>query len=152
MYSTCTFCYAALGTNDVIETFTVARRVAFDPGKGCLWAICPHCTRWNLAPIEERWEAVEECERRFRATTLRYSSGNIGLAWLHGDVELIRVGPALRPEVAAWRYGRILIKPRPVANRVLDRVVGAAARAVDALSPAGARCGAMRAPPSRACW
>ena len=134
MYATCTFCYAALGTNEVIETFSVSRRVAFDPAKGCLWAICPVCARWNLAPLEERWEAVEECERRFRATALRYTSGNIGLASLHDDVELIRVGPALRPEVAAWRYGRILIKPRPVATRLLDRVVGVTARAVDAVT------------------
>ncbi|MEO7967003.1 MAG: hypothetical protein ABIT38_24150, partial [Gemmatimonadaceae bacterium] len=80
MYSTCTFCYASLGTNEELEQFPVARRIAFDPTKGCLWAICPSCGGWNLAPLEERWEAVEECERRFRGTTLRYSSGTIGLA------------------------------------------------------------------------
>jgi hypothetical protein len=127
MYSTCTFCYSALGRNDVLETFVVAHRVAFDPAKGCLWAVCPHCARWNLAPLEERWEAVEECERRFRATTLRYSSGNIGLAWLHGDrdMELIRVGPALRPEVAAWRYGRILTRPRNIGTRTMERAAAA---------------------------
>ena len=127
MYSTCTFCYSALGRNDVLETFVVGRRVAFDPAKGCLWSVCPHCARWNLAPIEERWEAVEECERRFRATSLRYSSGNIGLAWLHGDrdMELIRVGPALRPEVAAWRYGRILARPRPLGTRTVERAAAA---------------------------
>ena len=103
MYNTCTFCYAPLGHNEVLETFTVSRRVAFDPAKGCVWAVCPDCARWNLVPIEERWEVVEECERRFRKTSLRYSSGSIGLAWLGGNAELIRVGPALRPEIAAWR-------------------------------------------------
>ena len=127
MYSTCTFCYSALGRNEVLETFVVGHRVAFDPTKGCLWSVCPHCARWNLAPLEERWEAVEECERRFRATSLRYSSGNIGLAWLHGhgDMELIRVGPALRPEVAAWRYGRILARPRPLGTRTVERAAAA---------------------------
>lgn len=133
MYATCTFCYAALGRNEGLEAFPVARRVAYDPAKGCIWAVCPHCARWNLAPLEERWEAVEECERRFRATALRYSSGNIGLAWLREEMELIRIGPALRPEVAAWRYGRILTHRRPIGTRALERVanvVAGAARTV----------------------
>lgn len=138
MYTTCTFCYGALGGNTVLETFTVARRVAFDPKKGCLWAVCPQCARWNLAPIEERWDAVDECERRFRATSLRYSSGNIGLAWLKGDVELIRVGPALRPEVAAWRYGRVLTTPRPFGRRTVERAGAALVSAIrTVLSPRG---------------
>ena len=120
MYSTCTFCYSPLGRNEVLETFPVARRVAFDPKKAIVWAVCPACARWNLVPIEERWEVVDECERRFRRTNLRYSSGNIGLAWLAEDLELVRVGPALRPEFASWRYGRILIRPRPVTRRLFD--------------------------------
>jgi hypothetical protein len=48
---------------------------------------------------------VEECERRFRRTKLRISTTNIGLARLPEGLELVRVGPALRPEFAAWRYG-----------------------------------------------
>ncbi|MGQ0642375.1 MAG: hypothetical protein ACT4P6_16630 [Gemmatimonadaceae bacterium] len=135
MYSTCTFCYCALGRNEVLETFVVSRRVAFDPAKGCLWAICKECGRWNLAPVEERWEAVEECERRFRATSLRYSSGNIGLAWLRGDIDLIRVGPALRPEVAAWRYGRVLSRRRSVSALAVERLASTLVRAVHALTP-----------------
>ena len=134
MYSTCTFCYAALGTNSVLETFAVSGRVAFDPKKGCLWANCRHCARWNLAPIEERWEAVEECERRFRATSLRYSSGNVGLAWLQGDLELIRVGPALRPEVAAWRYGRILTRRRSIGRRTVEQLAMAIVRGIHTLT------------------
>jgi hypothetical protein len=130
MYSTCTFCYAALGRNEVLEAFQVSRRVAFDPRKGCLWAVCPHCARWNLAPLEERWETVEECERRFRATALRYSSGNIGLAWLRGDLDLIRIGPALRPEVAAWRYGRVLTRRRPLRAVLVDRAAAAVVNAM----------------------
>lgn len=125
MYSTCTFCYAPLGRNDVLETFPVARRVAFDPKKACVWAVCPSCTRWNLVPIEERWEVVDECERRFRRTNLRYSSGNIGLAWLSDDLELVRVGPALRPEFASWRYGKVLTRPRPVSRRLMDELSSA---------------------------
>ena len=135
VYSTCTFCYSALGKNELLETFSVSKRVAFDPAKGCLWAICKECSRWNLAPVEDRWEAVEECERRFRATSLRYSSGNVGLAWLHGDVELVRVGPALRPEVAAWRYGRVLTRRRSIGTQTVERLATTIVRAVHALTP-----------------
>jgi hypothetical protein len=122
LYNTCTFCYAPLGHNSVLETFPVARRVAFDPVKACVWAVCPSCARWNLVPIEERYEIVDECERRFRRTSLRYSSGNIGLAWLAEDLEIVRVGPALRPEFASWRYGKVLARPRPVANRLMEKL------------------------------
>lgn len=139
VYTTCTFCYQSLGTNTHLESFPVARRVAFDPAKGCLWAVCPRCARWNLSPMDERWEATDECERRFRRTALRYSSGNIGLAWLADDLELIRIGAALRPEVAAWRYGRLLQRPRPLTRRLAEQGARALVRAAFALAPARAR-------------
>lgn len=105
MYSTCLFCNQALGGNAVIEAFPVGRRIAFDTARGRLWVVCRKCERWNLSPIEERWEAVESCERLFRETRLRTSTENIGLARLHEGLELVRIGQALRPEFAAWRYG-----------------------------------------------
>jgi hypothetical protein len=105
LYSTCLFCHAPLGTNEVIEHFPVGRRLAFDSTKGRLWVVCRACERWNLSPLEERWEAIEECEREFHGTRMRVSTDNIGLAKLREGLELVRVGPALRPEFAAWRYG-----------------------------------------------
>jgi len=105
LYSTCMFCNQSLGTNEVIELFPVGRRLAFDAAKGRLWVVCRRCERWNLSPLEERWEAVEACERLFRATRLRISTDNIGLARHAEGLELVRVGTALRPEFAAWRYG-----------------------------------------------
>jgi hypothetical protein len=105
MYSTCLFCHAPLGVNESIEHFPVGRRLAFDSGKGRLWVVCRACERWNLSPLEERWEAIEECERRFEGTRMRASTDNIGLARLPEGLELVRIGPALRPEFAAWRYG-----------------------------------------------
>lgn len=105
MYSTCLFCNVSLGTNEVIESFPVGRRLAFDMANGRLWVVCRKCERWNLSPLEERWEAMEACERRFRETRLRVSTDNIGLARVSEGLELVRVGPALRPEFAAWRYG-----------------------------------------------
>ena len=66
MYRTCIFCPADLGTNQALEAFPVGRSVAFDAHRGRLWAVCGKCGRWNLAPLEERWEAVEDAERAFR--------------------------------------------------------------------------------------
>jgi hypothetical protein len=79
--------------------------LSFDAAHGRLWVVCRKCERWNLSPLEERWEAIETCERLFRDTRLRVSTDNIGLARVAGGVELVRIGPALRPEFAAWRYG-----------------------------------------------
>jgi len=105
MYSTCLFCNESLGTNEAIEHFPVGRRLAFDAGKGRLWVVCRRCERWNLTPLEERWEAIEACEREFRATKLRVSTDEIGLARLKEGLELVRIGAPQRPEMAAWRYG-----------------------------------------------
>ena len=112
MYATCLFCHSALGRNEVLERFPVGRRLAFDSKQGRLWVICGHCRRWNLTPVEERWEAIEECERRYRATRLRVSSENIGFAPLREGLELVRIGAPLRPELAAWRYGNTFRKRR----------------------------------------
>ena len=105
MYRTCLFCNKSLQTNEVVEAFPVGRRLAFDSSRGRLWVVCRHCERWNLTPLEERWEAVETCEKLFRGTRLRTSSENIGLAKHPEGLELVRIGEPLRPEFAAWRYG-----------------------------------------------
>lgn len=105
MYTTCLFCHSDLGANHLLPTFPVGRRLAYDPQKGRLWVVCTRCARWNLSPLEERWEAIDEAERRFRGTRLRLSTDNIGLARFRGGSELVRIGPALLPEIASWRYG-----------------------------------------------
>jgi len=125
MFRTCLFCHSTLGENAVIERFPVGRRLAFDAVKGRLWVICPHCRRWNLTPLEDRWEAVEDCERRFRATRVRVSTPEIGMARLREGLELVRIGKPLRPEFAAWRYGAQLGSRRRTAL-----VVGAATTVV----------------------
>jgi hypothetical protein len=105
MYSTCLFCHTTLGANEAVEHFPIGRRLAFDASKGRLWVVCRRCERWNLTPVEERWEAIEECERSFRDTKLRVSTDQIGLSRLSEGLELVRIGKPLRPEFAAWRYG-----------------------------------------------
>src|SRR5438270_6600998 len=91
LYTSCLFCHTDLGANHFLPTFPVGRRLAFDPKKGRLWVICTRCGRWNLTPLEERWEAIDECERMFRGTRLRMSTDNIGMARFRGGFELVRV-------------------------------------------------------------
>jgi hypothetical protein len=112
MYRTCIFCSADLGSNQSLEDFPVGRSIAFDGWKGRLWAVCPKCARWNLAPLEERWEATEAVEKLFRDSRLRAHSENVGLAKLPDGTRLIRIGRALPGELAAWRYGGQLVRRR----------------------------------------
>ncbi len=37
--------------------------------------MCQYCFNWNPSPIESRWEVVDACERRYRETTVRVSTG-----------------------------------------------------------------------------
>ncbi len=105
MYVHCMFCRVHLASNEVIEHFPIGRRLAFDAAKGRLWVVCRTCTRWNLTPLEERWEAIEDCERVFATVRTRVSTEQIGLARTREGLELVRIGSPLRPEFAAWRYG-----------------------------------------------
>jgi hypothetical protein len=137
MYSACLFCNRHLGRNSSLASFPVGECLAFDARRGRLWVVCPHCRRWNLSPLEERWEAVEECERLFRGARLRVSGENVGLALLPEGLELIRIGSALRTEIAAWRYGRRLAPAAgPGGGRVPGGVAGAVRSLLGAL-PAG---------------
>ena len=131
MFASCLFCNAPLGANESIESFPVGRRLAFDAKKGRLWVVCERCSRWNLSPLDERLDAIEQCERAFRSTALRVSTDNIGLARLGEGLELVRIGAPLRPEFAAWRYGTRF-------NRRRRRMQLATAGGVVAVAAAGA--------------
>lgn len=103
---TCVHCDHALDGADA--------RAAFDPWLGRLWRICPRCGRWNVVPLEDRWETLEALERAVRDT------GRSLLRTEHLDLvriaegEVVRIGRAPRPEVAGWRYGDAL---PPVPSR-----------------------------------
>ena len=138
MYTACIFCHAALGDNDHIEHFPVGRRLAFDSAKGRLWVVCQKCAQWNLTPIEERWEAVEECERAYRSVRARVATSEIGLARLPDGLDLIRIGAPLRPEFAAWRFGDQLgLRRRRGLLRLLGGTSIAAGTAASVASAAG---------------
>ncbi len=118
MYRSCLYCTHDLAENAVLEHHQVGRRFAFDPGLGRLWVVCPHCAKWNLVPFDTRLETIDDCERLFRDCRARYSTDNIGMARLPAGVDLIRIGSALKPEIAAWRYGNMLTRRRQAASRI----------------------------------
>ncbi|MCC6241272.1 MAG: hypothetical protein IT353_00430 [Gemmatimonadaceae bacterium] len=141
MFATCLTCHSSLGANDVIETFPVGRRLAFDQHTGRLWVVCTSCGHWNLSPLEERWEAIEACERLYRSARIRASTDNIGITSLREGLHLIRIGKPLRPEFSAWRFG-----PRLVARRrkaALVAVGSVAVTAAASVAVVGASLGAL---------
>lgn len=102
---TCVFCGQDLDLPS-------ARR-AFDPWLGRLWRVCPACRRWNVAPMEDRWETLEELEGSARdAARAMLQTEHLDLLETEAG-ELIRVGRAPRPEFAGWRYGDQLPAARP---------------------------------------
>jgi hypothetical protein len=70
------------------------------------------CGRWNLAPFEERWEALEELER-FAAGRARVLARTENVALLtSAGLDVVRVGQAKLAEEAWWRYGRDMLRRR----------------------------------------
>ncbi len=143
MYTTCIYCHKPLGSNLTIEPFPVGRRLAFDGSKGRLWVVCRGCERWNLSPLDTRWEAIEECERRFGATRLRVSTDNVGLARLPDGLELVRIGAPQRPEFAAWRYGDQFGRRRRRSYLIAGGVAVAAGAVIAGASAAGIGLGSL---------
>jgi hypothetical protein len=76
--------------------------------------------------MDERHEAIEECERLFRRTHVRVSTENIGLAKLSEGLELIRIGTPLRPEFAAWRYASEFAIRRNRSNVIAGSTIAGA--------------------------
>ena len=114
MFTHCLSCTARLPEPGVMDHPVPGDRIAYDPERGRLWSVCGTCRSWSLAPIEERWETVEELEgivtrrhvRRGRARTRLLSrTDNIALFQFE-RLEIVRIGDSNRLEEAAWRYGR----------------------------------------------
>lgn len=95
----CVFCNHDLGGAD--------SRAAFDPWLGRLWRVCGSCRRWNVVPLEDRWETLEEYERDARDGKSRLRTEHLDLVQSTSG-QLIRVGRAPRPELAGWRYSDVL--------------------------------------------
>ncbi len=108
MFTRCLVCSTPFEANEQLEHAPHGRRLAYDPGRGRLWAVCPSCRRWSLMPIEDRWEALEELEK-LTTDKARLLSQTDNIALLRsGPLEIVRVGRAELTEEAWWRYGREL--------------------------------------------
>lgn len=118
MFTRCLVCQSPFDENEALEHLPRGRRVAYDPEKGRLWAVCRSCRRWSLAPIEERWEALEELEKLVTDQgRLLSQTDNIALLRA-GPLEIVRVGRANLTEESWWRYGRELRRRRETHKKL----------------------------------
>lgn len=133
MYTHCLRCSRSLGRNSELADLPIGRCIAFDRDKGRVWVICIQCRQWNLLPLEERWEALEELERIATTAESRVESGRIGLARTADGLELLRATGLPDADIANWRYGRRLQQRRSLlwwiggASMILAVVLGARA-------------------------
>lgn len=107
MYHTCAFCNGKLDGDGGPTNLGVGRRLAFDEWKGRLWVICPRCSRWNLAPLDDRLERIEAVARAAGEGRVAAATDQVALIRWHG-YDLVRVGKPRRLELATWRYGERL--------------------------------------------
>jgi len=71
-----------------------------------------------LAPIEDRWEALEELEKlTVDKGRLLSQTDNIALLKV-GPLDIVRVGKAQLTEEAWWRYGRELASRRKQFKKI----------------------------------
>lgn len=118
MFTRCLICSTPFPPNETLERFPRGERVAYDPDRGRLWAVCTRCRRWTLAPMIERWEALEELERLVTDRARLLSRTDHIALFRVGSLEIVRVGEADRTEQAWWRYGRVLMERRRSFRRI----------------------------------
>ncbi|MCC7003665.1 MAG: hypothetical protein IT357_16020 [Gemmatimonadaceae bacterium] len=74
--------------------------------------ICPRCEQWNLAPLDTRWEAIEDCKRLAATAESRVDATGLGIARTAGGLTLLIATGVSRTDIANWRYGRRLTHRR----------------------------------------
>ncbi len=138
MYDKCLICNRPFERAEALEGVATGNRVAYDPLRGRLWAICRTCKRWSLAPIESRWEALDALERLV-ADRARLLAETDNVALLRaGGIEIVRVGRAGLAEEAWWRYGRELRERRDRHKKLTTAAaVGAAAAGLGSVATGG---------------
>src|SRR2546426_442399 len=141
MYRTCAFCNSKLDGDGGPSGLGVGRRLAFDEWKGRLWVICPKCSRWNLAPLDDRLEQIEALARAASEGRVAAATEHVALIrWQSYD--LVRVGKPRRMEFATWRYGeRLKARRRDQLKFVIPVTVAAVGLAVAVNVAAGGSLG-----------
>src|SRR2546426_10771379 len=141
MYRTCGFCNGKLDGDGGPSGLGVGRRLAFDEWKGRLWVICPKCSRWNLAPLDDRLEQIEALARAANSGRVAAATEQVALIrWQSYD--LVRVGKPRRMEFATWRYGeRLKARRREQLKFVVPVTVAAVGLAVAVNGAAGGSVG-----------
>jgi hypothetical protein len=141
MYRTCAFCNGNLPGDGGPSGLGVGQRLAFDEWKARLWVICPKCSRWNLAPLEDRLEKIEALARAAGEGRVAAATEQVALIrWQQYD--LVRVGKPRRLEFATWRYGeRLKARRREQLKFVLPVTIAAVGLAVAVNVTAGGSLG-----------
>src|SRR3977135_3582992 len=104
MYLTCAFCNGKLDGDGGPSGLGVGRRLAVGEWKVLLCVICPRCSRWNLAPLDDRLERIEALARAAGEGRVAAATEHVALIrWQRYD--LVPVGKPRRLEFATWRYG-----------------------------------------------
>ena len=141
MYRTCAFCNGKLDGDGGPTNLGVGRRLAFDEWKGRLWVICPRCSRWNLAPLDDRLERIEALARAAGDGRVAAATDQVALIRWRG-YDLIRVGKPRRLELATWRYGeRLRARRQEQLKFVVPMTVAAVGLAVAVNVAAGGSVG-----------
>ena len=141
MYKTCAFCNGAFGGDGGPSGLGAGRRLAFDEWRGRLWVICASCSRWNLAPLDDRLERIEAVARAAREGRVAASTDQVSLIrW--GAYDFVKVGKPRRIEYATWRYGeRLKARRREQMKFVVPMTVAAMGAAVAINVAAGGSVG-----------
>src|SRR5207248_2187268 len=144
MFRTCAFCNGKLDGDGGPTDLGVGRRLAFDEWKGRLWVICPRCSRWNLAPLDDRLERIEALARAAADGRVAAATDHVALIRWHG-YNLVRVGKPRRLELATWRYGeRLRARRQEQLKFVVPMTVAAVGLAVAVNVAAGGPSGRGR--------
>ncbi|MCI0434160.1 MAG: hypothetical protein L0271_11070 [Gemmatimonadetes bacterium] len=132
----CMFCDKPFPDAESFEGFACGHRIAWDPLRFRLWAICDSCNRWNLRPWPGRLAAIDALERIARDEG-RLMAQTANIALLYTDAfTLLRVGRAKSMEEAWWRYGRELIRRRRDYEKRESRISAFSYAAIASISEA----------------
>jgi hypothetical protein len=141
MYKSCAFCNGAFTGDGGPSGLGVGRRFAFDEWRGRLWVICPSCSRWNLAPIDNRLEQIEAVARTAAGGQVAAATDQVSLI-RSGPYDFVRVGKPPRIEYATWRYGeRIKARRREQLKYVVPLSIAAVGAAIAINVAAGGSVG-----------